>query len=375
MRHDNRLVGGGYQSRGEWEPRNPPSGGSLSFKREQPQLQLAPGNLFTRSLTAKVIAHANRARPQDVAAQMWPNDRMLAQLMEIKATSAPAMTTVSGWALEIAYRVVADTVEALGAASSAIDVMDLALKLAWDGAGSISVPALVASAANGGFVAEGDPIPVRQLAATGALMSPKKVASIAVLTREMMEGSNAEALISDTLVKSAALAIDTVFFGSAAATAAAPAGIRNGISTLTASNNADPFAAFSEDMATLINSVGAVGGKGPFVLVANAGRATGIEVRYISESRNVVPIISSVAGNDIIAVAPKAIAVALSVDPDVETADTGTLVMDTAPVPPGSVGPERSLFQTDSLAIKIRWPVSWVVRDVRGVAWLTPAWK
>ena len=49
--------------------------------------------------------------------------------------------------------------------------------------------------------------------------------------------------------------------------------------------------------------------------------------------------------------------------------------MDTAPQPAGTMGPSRSLFQTDSLALKMRWPVSWALRDPRGFAWLTPAWK
>jgi hypothetical protein len=49
--------------------------------------------------------------------------------------------------------------------------------------------------------------------------------------------------------------------------------------------------------------------------------------------------------------------------------------MDTAPGDAGTMGPERSVWQTDSVAVKVRWPVSWALRDPRGVAWLTPAWK
>jgi hypothetical protein len=33
------------------------------------------------------------------------------------------------------------------------------------------------------------------------------------------------------------------------------------------------------------------------------------------------------------------------------------------------------LFQTDSIALKMRWPVTWALRDPRGVAWTTPNWK
>lgn len=345
----------------------------LLFKREQP-LQLRPGNLCRRLLTARVLAHVRRQLRLEVAAELWPNDRTLAEV--IKATSAPAMTAVTGWALELAQTVTADTVEALGAASGAMEVLQRSLVLNWDGAGTILIPAFVASAANAGFVAEGDPIPVRQLSVVPKNLVPRKVASIAVLTREMLESSNAEALIGDTLMRSAALAIDAAFFDSAAANSARPAGIRNGISTTTASNNADPFAAFAEDMATLLNGVSAVGGKGPYVIAANAGRVISASLRIAGGAiPDVTTVMASVAGNDLIAIAPQAIACAFAPEPDVETANAGTLVMDTAPVAVGSTGPERELFQTDSLAIKMRWPVSWVVRNASGVAWTTPTWK
>jgi len=346
-----------------------------SFKREPAlaPLALPPGNLFRRSLTARAIGHVAKLDPVFIAEQLWPSDRAVG--IVLRATSAPAMTTVAGWAQELAVKYVADTIEALGAASAAADVLERCLVLNWDGAGSLTVPNLVAAAANGGFVQEGSPIPVRQLSSTGPTINPFKVASIAVLSREMIESSNAEAYIGDTLIKSAALAIDAAFFDNAAATAARPAGIRNGISTITASNNADFFAAVGEDVAALVNAVAAVGNKGPFILVANAGRAAGFDMRF-SRGNTIIVLTSSLVGTDLIAIAPQAIAAAFSPTPDIETATTGTLMMDTAPQVVGTTGQsERSLFQTDSIALKIRWPVSWVVRDSRGVAWTTPSWK
>jgi len=347
------------------------------FRREAKPLPLPPGNLFLRLMTAKVLASIHRCTPLDVAAFMWPNDRAIHEFMT-KASTAPAMTTTAGWAAELAQRYVADIMDALGAASAAIDVFRECLTLNWDGHGLLAAPSFVASAGNGSFVQEGNPIPVRQLTDALVLVQPYKVASIAVLTREMMEGSNAEALIGDTLIKSAALAIDAVFFSSAAATAAAPAGIRNGISTSTASVNTDPFAAVFEDVATLINAVSAVGGKGPYAFVAGPGRAISFGMRIDTEKTGgIVPVGSTAVGNDLIAIAPQGIVAAFSPDPDVETADTGTLVMDNAaPGTPGQAGAsERGLFQTDSIALKIRWPVSWMVRDSRAVAWMTPSWK
>jgi hypothetical protein len=323
-------------------------------------------------LTAKAVAMIKKQALDVVAAEMWPSDRELA--LAIRAASAPAMTSVPGWAAELAQRFVADTVSALGPYSAGAVLLGDALTLSWDGAGAIGVPGFVASANYASFVAEGDPIPVRQFATASKDLLPHKLASIAVLTREMMESSNAEALIGDTLIRSAGLALDAVLFGSAAASAAAPAGLRNGIAASPPSANADPYFAFFEDINTLISAVGQVGGRGPFYVIGSAGMVAGVFLRA-GQNAIIVPLMTSAAGSDLIAVAAKAIAAALSPTPDMETANTGALVMDTAPGAAGSMGPERSLYQTDSLAIKMRWPVSWVLRDPRGVAWLTPTWK
>ena len=341
---------------------------------KKPSLPLPPGNIFTRTLTAKAIASLRRCRVDDVIAELWPSDLIL------RATSAPALTTVAGWAQELAQKRVVDTLAAMMPASGAAEVMQYCLTLDWNGAGTISAPGFIASAANSGFVQEGNPIPVRQLSAAAATLLPYKLASIAVLSREMVESSNAEKLISDALIGSAGLALDQVFFGNGAATAAQPAGIRNGISTLTASNSADVFGAFFEDLATLLNAVTAVGGRGPFLLVGNVGRMASAETRFGSikaEGRNatVIPIATPAVGNDLIMIAPNAIVAALSADPDVEATKAATLAMDTAPVTPNTTQTTKSVWQTDSIALKLRWPVSWSLRNSAAVAWLTPTWK
>jgi len=177
------------------------------------------------------------------------------------------------------------------------------------------------------------------------------------------------------LVRSAGMAIDAAFFDNVASSAARPAGIRNGVSTLTPSANADPFGAAFEDIFNLIGAVGSVGGKGPFYVVGSAGRAAGMAGRFVT-SAIVIPAASSAVGNDLVAVAPQAIASAFSVDPEVDVVNAGSLVMDTAPGSMDSTGAShRSVYQTDSVAIKVRWPVSWMVRASGGVAWTTPAWK
>jgi hypothetical protein len=349
---------------------------SQSAFRREPRGPVVNGNLFRRSLAARTIASLRRSRVADVCAEMWPNDRALMQMVT-RAASNPAMTTVTGWAAELVHKIIADTLQAMGAASGAADVMQQCLTLEWDGAGIISAPAFVANAANSGFVREGQPIPVRQLNEAPVQLQPYKLATIAALTREMVEGSNAEALISDALIQSTGLALDAVFFGSNAATAAQPAGILNNVTPLTASTNADAYGGFAEDVSTLINAVSAVGGKGPFLFIGSPGRITTMRMHYASNDPqgDFDVVVSSAVGNDLVVVAPRAIVAALSAEPDVEAANAATLVMDSAPGAAGTMGPEKEMWQTDSLAVKVRWPVTWALRDPRAVAYLTPLWK
>jgi hypothetical protein len=254
--------------------------------------------------------------------------------------------------------------------------------LNFDHYGSISVPGFVASASSASFVAEGQPIPVRQLSSAAVQLLPYKIGSICAVTEEMINSSNAEAMISDALLRSAGAALDAALFDINPATAARPAGLRNGIGASTASNNADLREAFFEDVTTLFNGVARVGGQGPYVLVASPGRAMSIRGQFSAYTGNNEQLLTGLVlgtpsvGNDLIAVAASTLVSAFSADPEIESASAATLVMDdTAPSTPDTTQPTKSMYQTASVAIKMRWPVSWALRNAQGVAWLTPSWK
>jgi Phage capsid family len=337
------------------------------------ELPLPPGNSFVRLMVAKTIGAVRGVSPVEVADQMWPNDRIFAQVVT-RAASAPAMTTVTGWAAELVQKVVSDALEALGPASAGAQVLRRGLVLNFDG-GTISAPGLVAEFGNAGFVAEGQPIPVRQLAATAAQLLAHKLAAIGVLTREMVESSNAEQLVGDVLIRAAGRMLDEVLFDANPGDAARPAGLRNGVVATAASNNSEAIEAVFEDVAALINAVAPVAGNGPFVLVASPGRAAMMGFRFNNQSTNVTMLGSSAVVNDLLCIAPAALVSALSPEPDIETSTAATLHMDTAPGAVGTAGPHRSLFQIDAIALKMRWPATWALRDARGFAWMTPTWK
>jgi hypothetical protein len=336
------------------------------------------GNLFWRGLTARALATVIHRPPAEIAVRLWPSDKAVAEML-IRAVSTPAMTGVAGWAAELVHKIIRDALVGMGPASAGAQLLLQSLVLAFDRAGLISAPGFVAGAGNAGFVQEGFPIPVRQFVATAALLQPYKLASIGVLTREMIESSNAEFLIGDVLMRSAAAALDVALFGNNAASAAAPAGLRNGVTTTAPSTATDALQAFYEDCANLINAVSPVAGNGPFVLIGSPGRIAAMVMRFVLQPGNVTVLASAAAGNDLICVAPQALVCALDPAPAVESAAAGELHMDSAPsaiVNGGApAAPSRSLFQTESTALKLKWPLCWAVRDPRAVAWLTPSWK
>src|SRR5215475_1467823 len=96
-------------------------------KRERPVLPA--GNLFTRLLTAKALASLRHASLELVDEEF---------ALFLRASSAPAITTVTGWAKELAQQRIADALAALGPASGAAQVMRAGLTLDWNGAGIIS---------------------------------------------------------------------------------------------------------------------------------------------------------------------------------------------------------------------------------------------
>ena len=225
--------------------------------RRDPPLQLPPGNTFVRYIATLALAQIERSSPQEIATRMWPSDLVL------RAATAPAMTSTAGWAAELVQRLVADGLRALGPASAGALLLQQGLVLSFEGHGVISAPGLVAEYGNAGFVAEGQPIPVRQLADTAAQLLPHKLAAIAVLTREMINSSNAEALIGDALMRAAGRMLDEVLFDANPESAARPAGLRNGVAALTREHQHGRIRRVFEDVAALINSLAPVAGNGP----------------------------------------------------------------------------------------------------------------
>ena len=112
--------------------------------------------------------------------------------------------------------------------------------------------------------------------------------------------------------------------------------------------------------------------------MANAGRAVQIKLRAMGEEPYEI-LGSTAVGSDMLVIVPAAIVCAISPEPEIEIANAATLHMadPASPIVNGGApaAPHKSMWQTATLALKIRWPITWALRDPRGVNWVTPGWK
>ena len=103
-------------------------------------------------------------------------------------------------------------------------------RLSFGGAGTLLIPKQTGGVA-GGYVGEGSSISVQRLNFNQLRLTPSKLAVIVPTTNELLRRSDpaTEQLIRDDLLEGTARTMDSTFLSTAAASAAAPAGILNGI--------------------------------------------------------------------------------------------------------------------------------------------------
>jgi hypothetical protein len=151
-----------------------------------------------------------------------------------------------------------------------------------------------------------------------------------------------------------------------------PAGLLSGIAALTPTSGGDKDSAMKDDLQKLIGSVAVVAGNSPIVLVASPAQAVAINLRTLGGSfaYGVLPS-SQLAAGTVIAVATAALVTAANGAPKIDATKTASLTMDDAP---GAIltGGQHvvATFQNDTVGLRMRLPISWALRDPRGVAFM-----
>jgi HK97 family phage major capsid protein len=323
---------------------------------------------FVRAAIVTGLATLEKSRP-DVVAQRTFSDYRLDLILRAAVSPASVSNTPALTQVTVAI------LDALVPTSAAVDLFQRGVSLNFNGAAQILVPSIAIPTAS--FVAEGAPIPVRQAPTSpGPTLSPHKLATITALTGEMIRSVNAETLVRQVLVESTGPALDAAVFSVSAATASQPAGLLNGITPLTpAAAGQSKSEILVDDLQKIATALGPVSGNGGIVLIGSPDTAAALKMRLPSNVEWPVLTTNSLAAKTVVGVAAAAVVSAIqgvpvidaSTESEIHYSDTPGEIVDVGGVRAAPVG---SLFQTDNVGLRLKWPISWALRDSRGIAYM-----
>ena len=347
----------------------------ISLRPDPTALANSQRRSFVRACTAQVLAGKN-GRPDAVLARNWPDDAAASRIL--KAAKSP---TTSADLLMMTMTVLLPT---LAPQSASARLLGLSTQLDMTGVVTISLPYLGATGAPiVPFVAEGANMPITNLTVLSTQLGPSKKLLIgAALTGEVQAGSGDKAaqIIGSALATRAERDMDALLFSNAAATAIAPAGILNGVTAIPSAGKTG-VEGVVDDMALLAEAFATAGiNSSDMIIVTRPGLAE--KIKQVPKFTNTVLSSASVATGNVIAVAAGGLVTGYDGAITVEVVDQSEVHMeDTAPTdistpgaPPVVAYPVKSLFQTDSIAVKIRGWCAWVVHPgavklISGAAW------
>jgi hypothetical protein len=292
----------------------------------------------------------------------WDGDRVASTL--VRTAVGPATTSTPAWAGELGHVALA-LIESLKPQSAGAQLLAQALQISLDGLAQVRLPLIRPSPAT--FVKQGDPIRVSQLpTAPGAVLSPAKLATIVALSREQMESSNAESIVTQSLIDSCATGLDLALFSANAAVAdTSPAGLLLGAVAVPPSTQTIPSEAMGDDLAGLAGAISNFVGASNFAIIASPPQAARLML-----CGNGLPLVlasSALPSGKVVALAVNALAASIAA-PAIDAGKSMTLQFDDAT--PGAINTaaSRSIFQIDAVAIRVVQGVSWAVRDPAAVS-------
>lgn len=359
-------------------------------------------SVFVRPVAVMLKHHAESGRVPiiDVLKDTYGEDeRTRAALgMITRAATVPATTTTAGWAAELVQTAIAEFLEALTPVSIYAGLAAKGATFTFGRNGIVSIPRRDSTPTiAGSFVLQGSPIPVRQGAFSAITMTPKKMAVISTFTREISEHSTPaiEQLIRQAIVDDTAVALDAVLVDANAATTTRPAGMLNGVAALGPTAGGG-IAAIIGDLKLMVNALltSTAGGVRSPVWIMSPGDALTISLTQAAAGGDLpfrdeiargtllgFPIIqsTSMTADTIFLVDAADFVTATGDTPNFSVSDQATLHMeDTSPLAIGTAGtpntvaaPVRSLWQTDTIGIRMIMDVNWAFRRTGMVQWVT----
>jgi hypothetical protein len=287
----------------------------------------------------------------------------------LRAATTPAITTGTGWAAEIVRVAIYDLIQSITSVSAAAELIDRGLQLSMDGVAELRVPGRVLNAGVAGqWVAEGAPAPARQLSfANAAILQPRKLSCIMAYSREQAASSNIEAIVRQSMGEAAGLALDQKMFSADAASASAPAGLFNGVTGQTPATGGGSVAMIT-DIGNLFAALASAGAGKNAVIVAALPQAVTLKMTVGPQFDYDIVGSTSLPAGTVAAIEVGSFVSGFSSLPEFRASDQTSYHMeDTMPQDitggtPSPAVPVRSLWQTDSLALKMDLFSSWGLR-------------
>jgi HK97 family phage major capsid protein/HK97 family phage prohead protease len=364
-----------------------------------PKKEVKPFDHLVRSALVTAVSRAQTRNPLDVLKERYGEDVQTKAVFDIvtRAASAPALTTTTGWAAELVQTAFLDMLETLMPMSVYPGLSNRGPKFTFGRNGIVSIPARTTSTTvAGSFVAQGAPIPVRQGAFTATTLTVKKMGVITSFSREMAEHSTPaiEAVLRQAIVEDTSVAIDTILLDATATSATRPAGLRNGVTGATPTTGGG-LAALVGDVKALAGSLitGSNGHLRDPVWIMNPIQVLSIQFQTNATGQFIFqdeiaqgrfrgyPLYQSttVPSGTVLLLDAADFFSATGDAPVFNASDTATLHMDdTTPLALSATGapntvaaPIRSLYQTDSLAIRMTWDLNWAMRRTGVVAFVS----
>jgi hypothetical protein len=333
-----------------------------------------PAGLTARFAACCLIAKLERRTAADVAKQSFADDRDLQHLIELRAASGPATTTQATWAAELIGVTVADIAQNLLPTSTFAQLRSMGMQYTFAGGPPVRVPFHNPSA-SGGFTVEGGPIPAAAMLLSSLTLKPKRANSIIAMSRELLQSgpANVETSLRALIADDLGLMIDGILLGNTAATAAAPAGLLAGLTSLGATAGGGMNAMFA-DMTKLLAATSP--NLKPLMIMGTAQLAqTAIVVPPIG-----IPVIVSpnMPANQVVMIDASCFASALGT-PDFNVSENPSVHMDTVPLPLASgpqgsavlASPTQSMWQTATTGLRSIIEVDWALRRTNAVAFIS----
>lgn len=361
----------------------------------EPKSRIEPADQTFRALNVLFTSHVNR-EPIDHILRNRYGERDETLNTVLRAAVNPSMTSVAGNAAELVQTVNVGFMDRILFKSLYAPLAARGPRYTFGpGVTQIKIPVRTTTAqVSGAWVGEGAPKPVKPPSFSSVPLTPFKLAVISTFTEEMALYSNPaiEGIIRQAMTDDTSVSLDTYLIDATASSSTRPAGLRYNIAALTATASGTLVEKMVADIKQIINAIVASGGGSDIVIMMNPAQSVSIGFAQTTtgdfmfsgtteagQRFNVTFIVSqTVTAGMVIGIEASEFASATGDTPRFAVSNEATLHEEsTTPLAIGTAGspntvaaPVRSLFQTDSIAIRLTLYVSWVMRRSGMVAWI-----